>query len=119
MSTHLSWSTHPAEDLTPGMRRRYVSQDGMTLARFELKKGSVVGQHSHVNLQVTNVLEGVLRFHMEGKKILVHAGETLFIPSNVPHEVFVDEDALVLDIFTPERADWAAGDDAYLRRGSK
>jgi hypothetical protein len=26
------------------------------------------------------------------------------------------EDTLVMDVFSPPRADWIAGDDAYLRR---
>jgi quercetin dioxygenase-like cupin family protein len=115
MSTHIDWQTVAAEDLTPLIRRQYVSRPGMTLARFELKKGGIVAQHEHVNEQVTTVLEGALRFLMEGKQIVVRAGETLFIPPNVPHEVHVDADALVLDIFTPERSDWDAGRDSYLR----
>lgn len=115
MSTHVDWQAVAAEDLSPAIRRQYISTAGMTLARFELKKGGVVAQHQHVNAQVTNVLKGALRFHMEGKKIVVGAGQTLFIPPNVPHEVHVEQDALVLDIFTPERSDWHANQDAYLR----
>jgi quercetin dioxygenase-like cupin family protein len=119
MSTHVDWSSQTAEQLSPKITRQYVSQPGMTLAQFKLTKGAHVPQHSHINAQITNVFQGVLRFHMEGKSILVRAGETLFIPPNEPHEVFVDEDAVVLDIFTPERADWAAGADAYLRTVAK
>jgi quercetin dioxygenase-like cupin family protein len=119
MSTHVNWSTKTPEELSPKITRQYVSQPGITLAHFRLKKGGHVPQHAHVNAQITNVFQGVLRFEMEGKSILVHAGETLFIPPNEPHEVFVDEDAVVLDIFTPERADWAAGADAYLRTTAK
>jgi quercetin dioxygenase-like cupin family protein len=119
MSTHVNWTAQAAEELSPKITRQYVSQPGMTLAHFKLKKGAVVPRHAHLNAQVTNVLSGVLRFEMEGKSILVRGGETLFIPPNEPHEVFVDEDAVVLDIFTPERADWAAGADAYLRTAAK
>jgi quercetin dioxygenase-like cupin family protein len=116
MSAHIDWSSHPAEDLSPKIRRQFVSQPGMTLARFELKRGAVVPQHQHVSAQVTNVLEGALRFLMEGKETVVSTGETIFIASNIPHEVHVEKDSLVLDIFTPERSDWAAGGDAYLRK---
>ena len=115
MSTHVKWNEVAAEDLTPLIRRQYVSQPGMTLARFVLKKGGVVAEHKHVNAQVTNVVEGTLRFHMEGKQIVVGAGQSLFIPPDVPHEVYVDQDSLVLDVFTPERRDWDAKEDAYLR----
>lgn len=119
MSTHVHWSTIAAEQLSSQITRQYVSQPGMTLAYFKLKQGGVVQRHAHINAQITNVLSGALRFEMEGKSILVRAGETLFIPPNEPHEVVVEEDAVVLDIFTPERADWASGADTYLRTAAK
>ncbi|MBI2682781.1 MAG: cupin domain-containing protein [Acidobacteriales bacterium] len=112
----VDWSKVPSEDLSSHIRRRYVNQNGVTLARFELKKGGLVGKHQHVNAQITNVFSGALKFLIDGKEITVRGGETLFIPPNMPHEVHVPDDATVLDIFIPERADWAANEDAYLRQ---
>ena len=62
------------------------------------------------------VLSGKMRFIMEGKSITLNPGETLCIPPNVPHSAEALEDTIDLDVFTPPRADWAAKDDAYLRR---
>ena len=112
----VDWSKVAAEELSSHIRRRYVNRNGVTLARFELKKGGVVGKHQHVNAQITNVFKGALLFLMDGKEITVRGGQTLFIPPDMPHEVHVPEDAEVLDIFIPERADWAANQDAYLRQ---
>jgi quercetin dioxygenase-like cupin family protein len=112
----VDWSRIPAEDLSPYVRRRYVNQNGVTLAQFELKQGGVVAKHQHTNAQITNVLRGALLFRMDGREILVRGGGTLFVPPEMPHEVYVAEDARVLDIFLPERADWAANQDAYLRQ---
>ncbi len=38
--------------------------------------------------------------------MVVHAGEVLHIPSNVPHAAVALEDTLDLDIFSPIRQDW-------------
>jgi hypothetical protein len=43
------------------------------------------------------------------------AGESVVIPSEVPHAVEALEDSVVLDVFSPVRDDWVRGDDAYLR----
>jgi quercetin dioxygenase-like cupin family protein len=91
------------------------------LARIFLKKGAVVPRHSHRNEQVTYVLEGALRFRLweqgesAGLEVVVHAGEVLCIPPDVPHEAFALEDTVDLDVFTPPRQDWLDGSDAYLR----
>ena len=45
----------------------------------------------------------------------VRAGEVLLIPGNVRHEAHALEDTLDLDFFTPPRADWLDGSDAYIR----
>lgn len=114
---HIDWSQVAPEQLTPLITRRMVHHAGMTVARFVLKKGAVVPEHHHINAQVTNVLSGALRFTMAGKSFTVQGGESLTIEPNVPHEAVADEDCEVLDVFVPERADWIAKDDAYLRTG--
>jgi quercetin dioxygenase-like cupin family protein len=112
---HIDWSKVANEQLTPLITRKCVHQPGMTVARFQLQKGAVVPEHHHVNAQITNVLTGTLRFDMEGKSISVRAGESLTIQPDIPHAAVAEADCDILDIFIPERADWMANDDAYLR----
>jgi quercetin dioxygenase-like cupin family protein len=107
----------PVEPLNPLIDRQFVYGEQAMLARLVLKKGAVVPEHSHENEQITYVLEGALRFTMgDGRVITVSAGQVLVIPSNMPHKAEVLEDTLDLDVFTPPRADWIAGTDAYLRK---
>jgi quercetin dioxygenase-like cupin family protein len=80
-----------------------------------LKKGAHVPKHQHHNEQVTYILEGALKFAIDGKEIVVHAGETLCIPSNMPHKAEALEDTVDLDVFNPPRADWINKTDQYLR----
>ena len=87
----------------------------MTIARITLRSGALVPRHEHPHEQVATVLEGRLRFVVGGEEQVVSAGESVFVPSGVPHEVEALEDSLVLDVFSPVRDDWVRGDDAYLR----
>ena len=61
------------------------------------------------------MLQGSLRFVVGGEEVVAAAGESVVIPPNVPHRVEALEDSVVLDVFSPRREDWLAGDDAYLR----
>ncbi len=112
---YIPWSSVPLEDLTPLLQRQFVVGQGIMLARVLLKKGCIVPEHSHHNEQLTYILEGALKFWIDGKEIVVYAGETLCIPSNMPHKAEALEDTVDLDVFNPPRADWINKTDQYLR----
>lgn len=115
---YIPWNTVPLEDLNPLLQRHFVVGQEIMLARVLLKKGCVVPEHSHHNEQLTYILEGALKFWIDGKEIVVNAGETLCIPSHMPHKAEALEDTVDLDVFAPPRADWIGKTDQYLR-GSK
>jgi quercetin dioxygenase-like cupin family protein len=112
---YIPWSVVPIEDLNPLLQRHFVVGQEIMLARVLLKKGCIVPEHSHPNEQLTYILEGALKFWIDGKEIVVHAGETLCIPSNMPHKAEAVEDTVDLDVFAPPRADWINRTDQYLR----
>jgi quercetin dioxygenase-like cupin family protein len=114
---YLKWKDVELEHLNPQIDRQMVVGDQIMVARVLLAKGAHVPRHSHVNEQVTYILEGALKFAIEGKEVVVRTGEVLCIPPNVPHEAWAEEDTVDLDVFTPPRADWLAKNDAYLRGG--
>ncbi len=113
---HIRLQDMPVEHLNPLMDRQFVAGERTMLARIILRKGSIVPQHSHDNEQITYVLEGALKFVIEGKELIVRSGEILVIPSNMPHSAEALEDTVDLDIFCPPREDWIRGTDAYLRK---
>ncbi|HWJ46765.1 MAG TPA: cupin domain-containing protein [Candidatus Udaeobacter sp.] len=112
---HIPWHTIPLEDLNPLLQRQFVVGQEIMLARVLLKKGCIVPEHSHHNEQLTYIVEGALKFYIDGKEIVVHAGEVLCIPSNMPHKAEAMEDTVDLDVFAPPRADWINKTDQYLR----
>src|SRR3954451_19880591 len=113
---YIPWHTIPLEDLNPLLQRQFVVGQEIMLARVLLKKGCIVPQHSHHNEQLTYIVEGALKFWIDGQEIVVHAGEVLCIPSNMPHKAEAMEDTVDLDIFSPPRADWINKTDQYLRK---
>jgi quercetin dioxygenase-like cupin family protein len=116
---HFTWESVPLEVMSDMISRKIISGEKAMIAQIFLKKDAVVPEHHHESEQVTCILEGALKFELEGKEVVVHAGEVLRIPSNVPHRAVALEDTLDLDVFSPIRKDWLVKDDAYLRRGER
>jgi quercetin dioxygenase-like cupin family protein len=112
---HVPWSSVEVEALNPLLGLHYVVGQKIMLARVLLKKGCIVPEHSHPNEQLTFVLDGALKFWIDGREIVVHSGEVLTIPANMPHKAEALEDTVDFDVFDPPRADWMNRTNAYLR----
>jgi quercetin dioxygenase-like cupin family protein len=112
---HIAWSTIPIENLNAQLGRQLIVGQDLMLARVLLKKGCIVPEHSHPNEQLTYIVEGALKFWIDGKEIVIRPGEVLTIPPNMPHKAEALEDTVDMDVFYPPRADWMSGKDSYLR----
>jgi quercetin dioxygenase-like cupin family protein len=118
-ATWYRWDEIPREELNEKLARRLITGDQLMLAQVYLKRGCVIPKHSHMNDQLTYILEGALRFFVgeNGEaEIMVRAGEVLHLPGNVPHQAEAVEDTLDVDIFYPPREDWLKKTDSYLRK---
>ena len=116
--THARWDDMPQEALNDQIDRRMVTGQRLMVAQVMIKKGGIVPMHSHENEQLTQVIDGALRFWIgseDAEPIDVRSGEILHIPSNVPHKAEALEDTNDVDVFTPPRQDWLDGTDTYLR----
>ena len=110
-----TWDEMEKEVLSPTIARKIIAGEKAMISQVFLAKGAIVPEHQHDAEQITYILEGALRFQLEGREIVVGKGQVLRIPSNVPHRAVALEDTLDLDIFSPLRHDWLKKDDAYLR----
>ncbi|MBB6147098.1 quercetin dioxygenase-like cupin family protein [Silvibacterium bohemicum] len=114
---YTSFAKIPVDHMNPLLDRQFVHGEQGMLARITLRKGCIVPRHNHPNEQITYILEGALKFVLgDGEEVVVRAGEVLVIPPNLPHSAEALEDTVDLDVFTPPRADWLDGTDAYLRK---
>jgi quercetin dioxygenase-like cupin family protein len=114
---YVPWSSIDLEDLNPLLQRQFVVGHDIMVARVLMKKGCIIPLHSHHNEQFTYILEGALKFWVDGKVIVVNAGEVLTIPPHMPHKAEALVDTVDLDVFNPPRADWINKTDHYLRGG--
>ncbi len=112
----VAWRDVKEDRLVGGIRRRIVTGDKVMLGRIYFPKGAKVPGHKHLSEQITHVLTGALLFVLDGKdEVVVRAGDTLHIPSNVEHSAEALEETDEIDAFSPIRTDWLDGSDAYLR----
>jgi unsaturated pyranuronate lyase len=111
------WDTVRKEQMNSKIWRKVVNGEKLTLAQIYLAKDGVVPVHHHENEQMSYVVEGALKFNLDGKEVIVRKDEILLIPPNIPHGVVALEDTFDIEIFSPIRADWLTGQDDYLRKG--
>ncbi len=103
---HYRWNEVEKKQINPLTIRQVIHGETMTIARFDLRKGAAVPEHSHHNEQIATVQSGSLRFTVAGEPVVLHAGESLCIPPHVPHSAEALEDSLVVETFSPPRDDW-------------
>ena len=100
------WDEISLEKVTEMVSRKIVAGERQMLAQIYLKRGALVPLHSHPSEQMTYVLQGALKFLVDGEETIVREGEVLHIPSGVAHQTEALEDTFELDVFSPVRADW-------------
>ena len=113
---HLAWGSVKKEILNDKLWRKLVTGEEVMVAKLWLFKDCLVPVHHHESEQISIVFEGALKFEMEGREVMVRAGEVLVIPSNIPHSALAIEDTVGIDVFSPIRRDWLDGTDTYLRK---
>lgn len=109
MNIHqVDWNTIPWTPVREGVERKSFAGDGATLALHRLAPGHEPKPHQHPNEQIVYILEGQIRFHIDGESIVLGAGQLLVVPANTMHwgEVVGDVPVLNLDIFTPKRPEY-------------
>ena len=81
---YMPWNKVEREKLNPLIDREMIVGDQIMLARVLMKKGAHVPLHHHHNEQVTYILEGALKFAINGKEIFP-SGPTLKSPLRSGH----------------------------------
>ena len=94
------------KELVPGITGYYTHGSQLTFGYVELKAGSVIPEHMHVQEQITYILEGQLDMVIDGSPCSLKPGMYYVIASNVPHSAVVTVDSKVIDAFSPVREDY-------------
>jgi quercetin dioxygenase-like cupin family protein len=95
-------------DIVPGFHARMIHTDSLTIAFVDIEAGATLPEHAHIHEQITNMLEGELEMTIGGKTSRFSAGQSVVIPSNVPHSGRAITACKAMDVFTPVREDFRA-----------
>ena len=103
----------PWIQIAPGIRRQTITTgETMYQMRAQLDAGSRLPEHRHPQEQITHVITGHVRMIVAGEPRELRAGESLYLPSNIPHGAETIEATTVIDTFSPPRVDYLAIDAA-------
>jgi len=100
------WDEIALQKITEMMSQKIIAGERQMLAQIYLKRGALIPMHSHESEQMTYILQGALRFVVDGEEIVLREGEVMHIPANVAHQAEALEDTFELDVFSPVRVDW-------------
>lgn len=105
----------PFEPL-PGLRIRAPFGEKLMLSYLEFDANAVVPFHTHPHEQGGIVLQGKMELTIGNEARTVGPGSLYLIPPNAPHRAAaVDGPAVVLDVFSPVREDYAEKFNKYIR----
>ena len=94
------------KELAPGITGYYAHGEQSSFGYVELKKGSKVPLHSHINEQITYIIKGQLDMMIGGVPFSLTDGMYHVIHANVPHSAIAITDCKLIDAFAPVREDY-------------
>jgi len=101
------WTRVPAEQVAEGIKRQMVVGQNVMVCRFTFDPFVVTDVHSHHHEQVTLVVKGKVRFTIDGQPVIAAPGDVLHFPPNNQHgATMLDEEVVLIDIFSPIREDF-------------
>lgn len=99
-------STIQQKEIVKGYKARFIHTKTTTLAFWEVEKGAVMPQHSHIHEQISQVIEGKFELTIGSETKIYEPGLVAVIPSSVVHGGRALTSCKLLDIFSPVREDY-------------
>ena len=100
--TEADWT--PTE---PGVKRRILTyNDQLMLVEVAFEKDAVGSLHRHPHIQATYVAEGSFEVTISGKSEVLNKGQSFIVPSDEWPGCRALEAGMLIDTFTPMRAEF-------------
>jgi quercetin dioxygenase-like cupin family protein len=104
---HLNWDSIPVEHPFEGIERQMVIGERIMIVRFRFVPFLVTPEHTHPHEQMSIIVSGRVRFFIEGKERIASPGDVLHFPPDCLHgATMMDEEVVLIDIFSPIREDF-------------
>ena len=105
----MNWATIPAVRVAEGIERQMVIGEKLMICRLTIQPRVVTPVHAHAHEQITMVERGRVLYVVDGAERVVSPGDVLHFPPNLPHgATMLDEEVVLVDVFTPMREDFLA-----------
>jgi quercetin dioxygenase-like cupin family protein len=104
---HRDWASIPIEKIADGIERQMIWGERLMVCRLHFAPRVVTAIHSHPHEQITLVERGHVVFTVEDTPRTASAGDILHFPPHVRHgATMLDEEVVLIDIFSPIREDF-------------
>ena len=89
------------------IKRKIMAYDeSLMLVKAAFQKGGVGAIHHHYHSQITHIESGIFEVTIGDETKTLKAGDSYYIPPNVPHGATALEEGLLIDVFSPMREDF-------------
>jgi quercetin dioxygenase-like cupin family protein len=97
----------PWEPAGEGVRRQVMAYDGqLMLVKVEFQKGAIGSIHAHYHSQASYVAAGVFELTIGDEKLILKPGDGYYVEPDVLHGCVCLEAGVLIDTFSPVRADF-------------
>lgn len=104
---HTDWTRIPVERLEAGIERQMMVGENVMICRLRLAPNVVTPAHDHPHEQITLVERGRALFTIGDEQRIAQAGDVLHFPPGTWHgATMLDEEVILVDIFSPIREDF-------------
>ena len=101
------WDQVPVERVADGIERQMIVGQKLMVCRLTFRPHLDTAVHSHPHEQITLVEKGRVRFSIGPDVQVAGPGDVLHFPPGVAHgATMLDEEVVLIDIFTPIREEF-------------
>ncbi len=101
------WGDVRPVEMLPGLiRRTLVETADAMVVEIRAQAGVVVAQHNHPHQQLTYVVSGQIELTLNGTTYTCKPGDACAIPGGVEHSAHFPVESIVVDTFSPPRAEY-------------
>jgi quercetin dioxygenase-like cupin family protein len=117
---HTDWSSVPVERVEEGIERQMIVGERMMICRLRFAPRVVTPPHEHPHEQMTLVERGRVLFTIGDEERIAEAGDVHHYPPGSWHgATMLDEEEILVDIFSPLREDFLRASRLYGNGGAR